>query len=264
MIDKDDFNAAANIMIPIENLEVSQNIIDSQNEEKMARMEQELEILREELHQVARLGQTKPIYFAKADLPSADLPNQPEQTQHAPIRIVPDLSNRDPTIPTMQQILGAHVAAPFEPHVPPVYAARAPTFTMPAVVNVPYEVDQYAEIEKDTQMKEDALINAQLQGLRKALKSLQSWESKYTTQNICYGLKNQIESLIRRGVIKCTTMPPNVNNNLLPNHENREVNMVTLDEEYGGPDYLDIDEPDTMTSSTQPIIIVQLRDPLTV
>ncbi|KAG5595217.1 hypothetical protein H5410_036449 [Solanum commersonii] len=50
----------------------------------------------------------------------------------------------------------------------------------------------------------------------------------------CNGLKNQIESLIRRGVIKCTLAPPNVNNNPLPNHENREVNMVTLDEEYGG------------------------------
>ncbi|KAG5594721.1 hypothetical protein H5410_035953 [Solanum commersonii] len=49
----------------------------------------------------------------------------------------------------------------------------------------------------------------------------------------CYGLKNQIKSLIRRGVIKCTPAPPNVNNNPLPTHENREVNMVTLDEEYG-------------------------------
>ncbi|KAH0765157.1 hypothetical protein KY285_001028 [Solanum tuberosum] len=41
----------------------------------------------------------------------------------------------------------------------------------------------------------------------------------------CYGLKNQIESLIRRGVIKCTPALPNVNNNPLPNYENREVNM---------------------------------------
>ncbi|KAG5576044.1 hypothetical protein H5410_056178 [Solanum commersonii] len=51
----------------------------------------------------------------------------------------------------------------------------------------------------------------------------------------CYKLKNQIESLMKRGVIKCTPAPPNVNNNPLPNHENRKVNMVTLDEEYGGP-----------------------------
>ncbi|KAH0670562.1 hypothetical protein KY290_005472 [Solanum tuberosum] len=193
MTDKDDFNAAANIMIPIENSEGSRNMVDIQNEEKMAHMEHELEILREELRQVRDLTKLSattfptfktPIYFAKADLPSVDLPNQPEQTQHAPtqgrvspasptaVRTVPDLSNHDPTIPTMQQILGAHVATPYEPHVPPVYTARAPTFTVSAVINVPYEVDQYAEMEKDTQMKEDTLINAQLQGLRKVLKSL--------------------------------------------------------------------------------------------
>ncbi|KAH0714826.1 hypothetical protein KY284_007731 [Solanum tuberosum] len=76
MTDKDDFNAAANIMIPIENPECSRDMIDIQNGEKMAHMEQELEILREELRQVrdlAKLSATTfptfktPIYFAKAD-----------------------------------------------------------------------------------------------------------------------------------------------------------------------------------------------------
>ena len=89
MTDKDDSNAAANIMIPIENPEGSRTMMDIHNEEKMAHMEQELELLREELRQVrdlAKLSATTfptfkmPIYFAKADLPSADLPNQPEQT----------------------------------------------------------------------------------------------------------------------------------------------------------------------------------------
>ncbi|XP_049391611.1 uncharacterized protein LOC125856071 [Solanum stenotomum] len=559
MSDKDEFNVAANIIVPIENPESSRSIADIQNKEKMAHMEQELEILREELRQVrdlAKLSATTfptfktPIYFLKADLPSADLPNQPELTQHAPTH-----GRVPPASPTA--ILGAHVAAPYETHVPPVYAARAPTFTMPAVVNVPYEVDQYEEMEKDARLKEDASINAQLQGLRKALKSLQvtrgtesldydelcihpdidllvgykplkfdmfdgkgdphahlraycdklvgverneklrmklfiqslsgealtwytrqdpskwrDWQemaedfmtrfrfnteitadrfslaniqkkpsenfqeyarrwrteaarvqppldeselSKYfiraqegiyfdkmmsmmgqkfaelvkmgdfieecvksgkiqsmvalqaamyntqphynpprapayqnpprpyvpvqapihqnrpayaprprpnpETRNAraytpivepyaqlferlrtarvlqpvegklpdpiphnfdgnkrcayhsgvqrhdtedCYGLKNQIESLIRRGVIKCTLAPPNVNNNPLPNHENLEVNMVTLDDEYGTPDYPNIDEADAMTSSAQPVIIVQLREPLTV
>ncbi|KAG5587966.1 hypothetical protein H5410_048400 [Solanum commersonii] len=162
MTDKDDFNAAANIMIPIENPKGSRNMIDIQNGEKMAHMEQELKILREELCEVrdlAKLSATTfptfktPILFAKSDFP-----NQPEQTQHAPthgqvppvsptvVRTVPDLSNYDPIIPTIQQILGAHVAAPYDPHVPPVYAAGVPTFTMLAVVNVPYEVDQYEKI----------------------------------------------------------------------------------------------------------------------
>ncbi|KAH0669354.1 hypothetical protein KY289_023847 [Solanum tuberosum] len=162
MTDKDDFNAAANIMIPIDNPE-----------------------------ELAKLSATTfptfktPIYFSKVDLPSVDLPNQPEQTQHAPahgrvppasptaVRTIPDLSNRDPTVPTMQQILGTHVAAPYEPHVPPVYVTGARTFTTPAVVNILYEVEQYAKMEKDARLKEDASINAQLHGMRKALKSLQ-------------------------------------------------------------------------------------------
>ncbi|KAG5570823.1 hypothetical protein H5410_060589 [Solanum commersonii] len=33
---------------------------------------------------------------------------------------------------------------------------------------------------------------------------------------------------------------------------------------YGGPDCLDIDEPDAMTSSAQPVITIQLREPLTI
>ncbi|KAH0679149.1 hypothetical protein KY284_020234 [Solanum tuberosum] len=93
MTDKDKFNAAANIIVPIENPKSSRSIVDIQNEEKMAHMEQKLEILREELRQVRDLAKlsvtTFPtfktlIYFPKADLPSADLPNQPELTQHAP------------------------------------------------------------------------------------------------------------------------------------------------------------------------------------
>uniref|UniRef100_M1DVW2 Uncharacterized protein n=1 Tax=Solanum tuberosum TaxID=4113 RepID=M1DVW2_SOLTU len=136
MTDKDESNAAANIMVPIENPEGSRSMKDIQNKEKIARMEQELEILREELRQIrdlAKLSATTsptfkmPIYFPKADSSSADLPNQPEQTQHVSahdrippaspttVRTVPDLSNRDPTIPTMEQILGAHVSAPYEP-----------------------------------------------------------------------------------------------------------------------------------------------------
>ncbi|KAH0670742.1 hypothetical protein KY290_026140 [Solanum tuberosum] len=79
MNDKDEFNVTANIIVPIENPESSRSIADIQNEEKMAHMEQELEILREELRQVrdlAKLSATTlptfktPIYFAKADLPN--------------------------------------------------------------------------------------------------------------------------------------------------------------------------------------------------
>lgn len=48
------------------------------------------------------------------------------------------------------------------------------------------------------------------------------------------------------------------------NHENWDVNMVTLDEEYGGPDYPDMDELDVTTSLAQPVINVQLRELVTV
>ncbi|KAG5630354.1 hypothetical protein H5410_002071 [Solanum commersonii] len=122
MTNKDEFNAAINIIIPIENPKSSRSIADIQNEEKMAHMEQELEILREELRQVRDLAKllatTFPtfktlIYFPKANLPSADLPNQSELSQYAPthgrvppasptvVRTVSDLSNRDLTIPAM-------------------------------------------------------------------------------------------------------------------------------------------------------------------
>ncbi|KAG5579956.1 hypothetical protein H5410_050583 [Solanum commersonii] len=127
MTDRDEFNVAANIMIPIENPEGSKNVTDIQNKEKMAHIEQELDILREELRQVRDLAKLSastfptfktPIYFPKADLPFADLPNQPELSQHAPahgrvplaspiaVNTMSGLSNRDPTIPIMQKILG--------------------------------------------------------------------------------------------------------------------------------------------------------------
>ncbi|KAG5615843.1 hypothetical protein H5410_015667 [Solanum commersonii] len=331
MSDKDEFNAAANIIVPFENLESSRSIVDIPNEEKMAHMEQELEILREELRQVRDL--------AKLQFPPAS---------PTAVRIVPDLSNRDSTIPTVQQILGAHVAASYEPHIPPIYAAGVPIFTTPVVVNILTEVarvqppldeselskyfirgqegiyfdkmmsmmaQKFVELVKMGDFIEEASIHqnrpayaprprlnpearnaraytpiaepyAQLFERLRTAGVLQPVEGKlpdtiphnfdgnkrcayhsgvqgHDTED-CYGLKNQIESLIKRGVIKCTPTPPNVNNNPLPNHENREVNMVTLDDKYGTPNYPNIDEADAMTSSAQPVITVQLREPLTV
>lgn len=108
-------------------------------------MEQEFEILRKELCQVRDMAKLSvktfptfktPIDLPMADLPSADLPNQPEPTQRASVHgrvppasptavgIVLDLSAHDPTKPTIQKILGAYVATPYEPRVPPIYAAR--------------------------------------------------------------------------------------------------------------------------------------------
>ncbi|XP_055800977.1 uncharacterized protein LOC129870276 [Solanum dulcamara] len=139
MTGEEEFNIAANIMIPVENPESSQNMANIQNDEKMAHMAQELEILREELRQVrdlAKLSATTfptfkmPSHFPRADLPPADSPNMPKR--------VP---------------------------IPPVYAAEAPTFTTPARVKVPYEVDQYTEMEKDARLIEDKSIDAQIRDI---------------------------------------------------------------------------------------------------
>ncbi|KAH0709391.1 hypothetical protein KY284_010818 [Solanum tuberosum] len=63
MNDKDEFNAAANIIVPIENPESSQSIADIRNEEKMAHMEQELEIFEGRIASSARLGHTVGYHF---------------------------------------------------------------------------------------------------------------------------------------------------------------------------------------------------------
>ncbi|MCE5167164.1 hypothetical protein HAX54_040449, partial [Datura stramonium] len=59
----------------------------------------------------------------------------------------------------------------YESHAPPVHAAEAPAFIAPVTVRVPYEVDQYAKIEKDIRMKEEDSITSQLHSMRRALKS---------------------------------------------------------------------------------------------
>ncbi|XP_060212073.1 uncharacterized protein LOC132639649 [Lycium barbarum] len=83
----------------------------------------------------------------------------------------------------------------------------------------------------------------------------------------CFGLKNQVEALIKSGAIQCTSAPPNVNNNPLPNHGNRAVNMISFDEEYdleGTIVSVGNTEAFVATSPTAPIITVQLKAPVIV
>ncbi|KAH0706062.1 hypothetical protein KY285_010592 [Solanum tuberosum] len=63
MNDKDEFNAAANIIVPIENPESSRSIADIRKDEKMAHMEQELEIFEGRIASSARLGYTVGYHF---------------------------------------------------------------------------------------------------------------------------------------------------------------------------------------------------------
>lgn len=48
----------------------------------------------------------------------------------------------------------------------------------------------------------------------------------------CYGLKHEIEMLIKSRDIQCTQPPTNVNHDPFPNHRNQRPSMITL-EEYG-------------------------------
>ncbi|KAG5630416.1 hypothetical protein H5410_002133 [Solanum commersonii] len=405
MTNKDEFSAATNIVVPIENPESSRSIVDIQNDEKMAHMQQELNILREELHQVpdlAKLSATTfatfktPIYFPKVDLPSVDLPNQPELTQHSPthgrvppssptaVRTVSDLSNRDPTIPTMQQYLGymslrmrhmfhpiyacwssylhyaccgykppkfymfdgkgdpyAHLRTYYDKLVcvgrnekptrvqPPldeseiskyfiraqegiyfdkkmsmmgqkfaqlvkmgdfieevvtyqpggpshrypnnpqivlhtsyvlVYNTqphynppRAPAYQIPPRPYVPVQATIHQNrphMHRDHRLRTEGVLQPVKGKLPNPIprnfdgSKRCAYHSRVQRHDIedCYGLKNQIESLIKRGVIKCTPALPNVNNNPLPNHDNLDVNMVTLEDKYWSPDYPNIDE----------------------
>ncbi|KAJ8556509.1 hypothetical protein K7X08_032261 [Anisodus acutangulus] len=48
----------------------------------------------------------------------------------------------------------------------------------------------------------------------------------------CYALRNKIETLIKEGVIQLKGPSFNVNNNPLPNHDDANVNMITVDEDH--------------------------------
>lgn len=47
----------------------------------------------------------------------------------------------------------------------------------------------------------------------------------------CYGLKNKIEALIKEGAIQLAGPHPNVSDNLLPNHRNANMKMITIEED---------------------------------
>jgi len=76
-----------------------------------------------------------------------------------------------PVHPTIQHIPKAHIAC--EVLVPPVYATEVPTFTISAVVKVPYKVDRYAGLGKGSQSNEEKLIVAQLESLKRAFRNMQ-------------------------------------------------------------------------------------------
>ncbi|KAG5595386.1 hypothetical protein H5410_036618 [Solanum commersonii] len=121
MTDKDEFNVAAKIMIPIvyPHPQGSQNIKDIQNDEKNDSHGIRTRDLEERITSSGRVGKVV-LALAHGRAPPA---------YPTAIRTVPNLPTCDLTS--------------LHPPVPPVYVVGDPTLTMPAMINVPYE--QFAE-----------------------------------------------------------------------------------------------------------------------
>nr|XP_016488032.1 PREDICTED: DNA-directed RNA polymerase II subunit RPB1-like [Nicotiana tabacum] len=80
---------------------------------------------------------------------------------------------RDRVIFTTNQHIPVAHAATHERYIPPVYAISEPTFTTPVTVKVSYEIDQYADMEREAKRKEKESVPELLQMLRRQMKSVQ-------------------------------------------------------------------------------------------
>ncbi|KAJ8526239.1 hypothetical protein K7X08_028716 [Anisodus acutangulus] len=84
---------------------------------------------------------------------------------------------------------------------------------------------------------------------------------------VCFALKDKIEALIKEGIIQLKGPPPNVNNNPLPNHDNANINMITVDEENSLEGTIVPVRTEKRVKSSAlitPIITVQVRAPFEV
>ncbi|KAJ8538023.1 hypothetical protein K7X08_014563 [Anisodus acutangulus] len=85
----------------------------------------------------------------------------------------------------------------------------------------------------------------------------------HDTEN-CYALRNKIETLIKEGVIQLKGPSFNVNNNPLPNHDDANVNMITVDEDHNlEGTIVPVQRKEKVESSTfiTPMITVQVKAP---
>ncbi|KAJ8531507.1 hypothetical protein K7X08_026941 [Anisodus acutangulus] len=84
---------------------------------------------------------------------------------------------------------------------------------------------------------------------------------------VCFALKDKIEALIKEGIIQLKGPSPNVNNNPLPNHDNANIDMITVDEENsleGTIVPIRTEERVESSALITPIITVQVRAPFEV
>ncbi|KAJ8564427.1 hypothetical protein K7X08_000887 [Anisodus acutangulus] len=85
----------------------------------------------------------------------------------------------------------------------------------------------------------------------------------HDTEN-CYALRNKIDALIKEGVIQLKGPSSNENNNRSPNHDDANVNMITVDEERNLEGTIVPVQREEMVESSAfitPMITVQVRAP---
>ncbi|KAG5615225.1 hypothetical protein H5410_015049 [Solanum commersonii] len=131
-----------------------------------------------------------------------------------------------------QHIPAAHTTIPNMQYVPQVYVAEAQPFITP--IPTMLEVDPYEKMEKEAS---------------------------------CLTLKDNIEAFIKEGIIQLKGVAPNVNNNLLPNHSNVNVNIITVDEDYnleGTIVPVRVEKNAKTLTFISPVITVQGRVPIKV
>ncbi|KAJ8527706.1 hypothetical protein K7X08_015157 [Anisodus acutangulus] len=85
----------------------------------------------------------------------------------------------------------------------------------------------------------------------------------HDTEN-CYALRDKIEALIKEGVIQLKGPSSNVNDNSLPDHDDANVNIITVDEEHNlEGTIVPVQREEKVESSAfiTPMITVQVRAP---
>ncbi|KAJ8532930.1 hypothetical protein K7X08_015819 [Anisodus acutangulus] len=189
-------------------------------------------------------------------------------------------------------------------YVPPVYATEAQpsTSTIPNIHH--QEIDQYEEMERQARIRNDESMAREIHSLKEAFKNIQTSKGHegLEYEDLCMhpdvqlpiGYKvpkfdlfdgkgnprahlrsycdklvgvDKIEALIKEGIIQLKGPSPNVNNNPLPNHDNANINMITVDEENsleGTIVPIRTEERVESSALITPIITVQVRAPFEV
>ncbi|KAM3284481.1 hypothetical protein P3S67_023280 [Capsicum chacoense] len=144
-------------IIAIDEVESSQKLSETQNDEQMASMAQEIKVLKEVLHQIRDLTKLTmasfPTQFQGPDIGLPPIsPANPTNQSHAQAPLVfqptagtipgyPFHAHNFTVLihPDMQHVLEAYVTC--EIPVPPVYITEAPTFTTSATFKVSCEAN---------------------------------------------------------------------------------------------------------------------------